>query len=162
MKKKILFMLILMGVMLYVPSVMAASVNITGCSPILEGISIDVKIANTVKTIILVIQIVVPVVLVIFGMLDLFKAVIASKEDEIKKGLQIFIKRLIAAAVVFSIIAIVKLLVSFVADDPNIMTCANCFLNGADPKTGSCKGEDDTKEEEETKKEDTKKEDTKK
>jgi len=57
MKKKILFILILIGVMLCIPNVMAASVNIKGCATILPGVSIDVKIANTVRTIILVIQI---------------------------------------------------------------------------------------------------------
>jgi len=137
MKKKMLFMLILMGVMLCVPNVMAA--NIKGCESIIPGAAIDVKIANTVHTVILVIQIAIPVLLVIFGMIDLFKAVIASKEEEIKKGRQTFLKRLLVAVIVFFVIAIVKFIISFVADDDGIMTCANCFLNGADKTTGVCK-----------------------
>lgn len=137
MKKKIFFMLVLMGVMMYVPSVMAA--NITGCESIIPGVAIDVKIANAVHTIILVIQIAVPVLLVVFGMLDLFKGITAQKEDEIKKGQQMFIKRLISAAIIFFVIAVVKLLIGFVADDEGIMTCASCFLNGADKTSGVCK-----------------------
>lgn len=92
-----------------------------------------------VSTVVMIIKIVVPILLIIFGMLDLAKAVIASKEDEIKKAQMIFVKRLIAGALVFFVFVIVKMLVSFVADDDGIMNCANCFLNGANEKTGICK-----------------------
>lgn len=94
-------------------------------------VEVDNKIPNTVHTIILIIQIAVPILLVVFGMMDLMKGVMAQKEDEIKKGQQTFIKRLIAAAIVFFVIAIVKMVVSFVADDDqDIMSCFNAFVNG--------------------------------
>ena len=57
-----------------------------------------------VSTIVTIIQIVVPILLIVFGMLDLAKAVIASKEDEIKKAQMTFVKRLIAAVIAFFII----------------------------------------------------------
>ncbi len=136
MKKKVLLLLVLLLCVLCVPNVLAA--DITGCSTMLPDLKIDVKIANAVHTIVLVIQIAVPVLLVIFGMLDLFKGITAQKEDEIKKGQQTFIKRLISAAIVFFIIAIVKLLISFASGDEGIMTCASCFLNGANETTGEC------------------------
>ena len=52
-----------------------------------------------------------------------------------------FIKRLLAAAIVFFVIAIVKLLFSFVADDKNgnMIDCVNCFLNGVNETDGTCK-----------------------
>ena len=50
-------------------------------------------------------------------MLDLGKAVIASKEDEIKKGQNMFIKRLIAAVIVFFVVAVVRLVVGLAADN---------------------------------------------
>lgn len=138
MKKKILLLTILTMIIVYTPSVLAA--NITGCNSVMPGVMIDAKIPNAVHTVILAIQIVVPIILVIFGMLDLFKGITAQKEDEIKKGQQMFIKRLISAAIVFFVIAIVKLLISFVAggDNESIMSCANCFLNGAN-SNGTCK-----------------------
>lgn len=84
-----------------------------------------------VSTGILIIKIVVPILLIIFGMLDLGKAVVASKEDEIKKGQQTFIKRVISAVIVFFVIQIVQLLVSFISNrDQNISRCFNCFVNG--------------------------------
>lgn len=125
MKKKLsLFCLALVGLFMTVP----VYADIT-CA----GVAIDNKIPNTVHTIVLIIQIVVPILLVVFGMMDLMKGVMAQKEDEIKKGQQTFIKRLIAAAIVFFVIAIVKMVVSFVSDDDqDIISCFNAFINGTD------------------------------
>ncbi len=140
MKKKIVFILIMAFTVLYAPSVMAVTTK--GCLNAFGGKNVELapKIPNTVHTVILVIQIAVPVVLVIMGMLDLFKAITAQKDDEIKKGQQMFVKRLIAAALVFFVIAVVKLLFSFVAEDKNgnMIDCVNCFLNGV-KDDGTCK-----------------------
>ena len=136
MKKKFSYVFLLMLCALLSTPIYAADVK--GCSIIGNGVKIDVKIANTVHTIVLIIQIVVPILLVVFGMMDLVKAVIAGKEDEIKKSQMTFVKRLIAGALVFFVFVIVKMLVSFVADDDGIMNCANCFLNVANSKTGVC------------------------
>jgi len=133
MKKKISFIITLMLInILTIYPVMAE--NITACNTFGDDVAIDIKIPNTVSMIIRVIQIAVPIVLVIFGMIDLFKGLMASKEDEIKKGQQTFIKRLIAAAVIFFVIAIVKLLFSFFANDEDVdmMKCVDCFLEGED------------------------------
>lgn len=85
-----------------------------------------------VSTIVMLIKIIVPILLIIFGMLDLAKAVIASKEDEIKKAQMTFVKRLIAAVIVFFVVSLVQLVVRFVAgkDNDNIMGCFNCFISG--------------------------------
>ena len=58
------------------------------------------------------VQIVIPIGLIIYGTIDLGKAVIAGKEDEMKKAQQRFIRRLIAAALLF----IVPLILEFVLD----------------------------------------------
>lgn len=77
-----------------------------------------------------VVQVLVPIILVIFGTLDLVKGVISQKEEEIKKGQQIFIKRLISAVIVFFVFVIVKFLISLVADNSgnDIMDCVECFV----------------------------------
>ena len=85
----------------------------TGC----YDLNIPGKLINVVYTIILVLKFGIPVLLIIFGMLDLGKAVIASKEDEIKKGQQMFIKRLIAAVIVFFVVAVVELVVTLASGD---------------------------------------------
>ena len=89
-----------------------------------------------VSTIVLIIKIAVPILLIIFGMLDLGKAVVASKEDEIKKGQQMFIKRAIAAVIVFFVIQIVQLLIRFVSgNDNSVAQCFNCFIHGESSST---------------------------
>lgn len=60
-------------------------------------------------------QIGIPLLLIVFGMLDLGKAVIASKEDEIKKAQGMLIKRAIYAVAVFFVVLIVQFVFSMVA-----------------------------------------------
>lgn len=97
-----------------------------------RNIKFDEKIPDTIHIVILVIQIAIPILLVIFGSIDFVKALTSGKEDEIKKGQQTFIKRLIAGVIVFFIVAIVKLLITFAAgeDASDIIKCADCFFNG--------------------------------
>lgn len=106
----------------------------------LDGVSIDEQVPHIIKYVLLIIQILVPVLLVIFGAIDLFKGVYAQKEDEIKKGQQIFIKRLISGVLVFFVIAIVKLFISVFGDskNPGIMNCVNCLINGPEKTNGNC------------------------
>ena len=87
------------------------------------------KIAYIVALAVKVIQIAVPILLILWGMLDLGKAVMAQKEDEIKKGQATFIKRLVAAAIVFFVVVIVKLLLGLVADgSTNLVSCIDNIL----------------------------------
>ena len=67
----------------------------------------------------------------------LFKGIIAQKEDEIKKGQHVFIKRLIVAAMIFFVIVFGKFFISVVADSnrADIISCIDCFLSG----TANCK-----------------------
>ena len=98
------------------------------------GVTIPDAIPKIVSLVVNLIKIAVPIILIIMGMMDLGKAVMAQKEDEIKKGQQTFIKRLIAAAVVFFIVAIVQLLFSVLSaadvSNDNIWNCVDTFLNG--------------------------------
>ena len=103
---------------------------------------LDFTFSNTIPHItslaITIIMIAVPVLLVIFGMIDMGKAITAQKEDEIKKGQQTLIKRIVAAAIVFFVIIMVKLLLSIVAPgtgadaerNNSIVGCFDCFVNG--------------------------------
>ncbi len=128
-KKTLVSLLILLMISLFIPNVNAADFT---CAALGDDILIDTQLADIVHIIVLVIQIAVPILLVVFGMMDLMKGIMAQKDDEIKKGQQTFIKRLIAAAIVFFVIAIVKLVISAVAGNSDgIMACANCFLEGS-------------------------------
>ena len=64
--------------------------------------------------IITIFKIVIPIVLIVLGMLDMGKAVTSGKEDEIKKSAMTFMRRAIAAIIIFFIPSIVGLVLSTV------------------------------------------------
>lgn len=85
-----------------------------------------------------VIQVVVPIILIVMGMITLIRSITAGKDDEIKKAQMAFVKKLITGALVFFVFVIVKLIISVVADGSdkgNIMKCADCFLNNKSCET---------------------------
>ena len=100
------------------------------CSSIyFEGI--PEKIVMTISTAIYGIKIGIIVLVIIFGMLDLGKAVIAQKEEEIKKGQQSFLKRLLTAAIVFFVVVLAEFVVKIAAgedESTSILNCADCII----------------------------------
>lgn len=84
-----------------------------------EGIFGDPNDSNSLRYLINEIltypRIIVPILIIGLGFLDLGKAVIASKEDEMKKAQSTFIKRLIIGVAVFLVPAIVNLIM-YLAD----------------------------------------------
>ena len=54
-----------------------------------------------------IIQIGIPIILILLGMFDLGKAVVASKEDEIKSAQKLLIKRVIYAVAIFFVVFLV-------------------------------------------------------
>ena len=65
------------------------------------------QIITLLKNVIKLIQWGIPMVLILFGMIDLGKAVMAGKEDEMKKATSTLIKRVIYAVAVFLVVTIV-------------------------------------------------------
>ena len=104
--------------------------DLVTCSGITEPI--DAIVPNTVHMIVTLIQIAIPIILILFGMLDLGKAVMANEEKEMKESQKRLIKRILYAVLVFFVIAIVKWI--FAAIDTNngddIKNCINCFIGG--------------------------------
>lgn len=118
----------------------------TADSTLCNGILVPNTLFNLVSTIITGIKIVVPILLIIWGMLDFAKSVVAKKEEDIKKYQKAFVSRLISALVVFLIVFIVQLavnIISGVEDTTNedgttvsdIWSCSKKFINGVDTST---------------------------
>lgn len=82
-----------------------------------DGNGILGNIGDLVHYIYLGIKIVVPILLVIFAMLDLGKAIAAKKEEDIKKYQSSCIKRIITGLLVFLVIVLVEFLLGFVETD---------------------------------------------
>ena len=62
-----------------------------------------------------IVQIGIPILLIVFGTIDLGKAVISSDEKEVKQAQSRLIKRCIYAAAIFFIVTFVTLVMSLVA-----------------------------------------------
>lgn len=77
-------------------------------------------------------KVAVPVILIIKGMLDMFKAATSQKEDEMKKAQKKFVQRLIAGILALLVFIIVETIISFIAKgtgNDNAWGCVDCFIN---------------------------------
>lgn len=102
------------------------------------SITIDSVLPNFISTLITVIKIAIPIILIVLGILDLAKAVIANEEKEMKEAQKTLIKRIIYAIVIFFVVAIVQFVFGQLAKADsdstaganNATSCINCFVNG--------------------------------
>ena len=78
-------------------------------------------------------KIIVPIILILLGVIDMVKAITAQKEDEIKKAQQTFVRRLIAALIIFFVIVIVQFVFNILSKAGfagDFTGCLNAFING--------------------------------
>ena len=103
------------------------------------GIEIPNAVFNLVHMVVVIIQVVVPILLIIWGMLDFAKGLVKSDEKEIKAGQKTFISRLIIAIMVFLIVTITRLVISIVGtlgtddagvDTESVWTCVDKMIDG--------------------------------
>ncbi|MDD3452653.1 MAG: hypothetical protein PHN42_00020 [Bacilli bacterium] len=84
-----------------------------------------------VKNFINALKILVPVILIIFGMLDFAKASMSGDDKGISESRNKFIKRTIAAVIVFLVVTFVQLGFSVLGDKGSeAIACVDCFING--------------------------------
>ncbi len=89
--------------------------------------------AQVTTTVINILKIVTPIIIIIFGMIDLIKAVVAQKDDDITKGRKTFFKRMLIGAFVFLVFVFVEVIIGLVApknENSNMWNCVDCFVNG--------------------------------
>ena len=100
------------------------------------SISSNLLLPSITTTVVNLIKIAVPIILIIFGMIDLAKAVMSNDEKEMKGAQTKLIKRVIYAVLVFLVVTIVQLLfgvlVSEEAADANVSSCIPCFVTHTD------------------------------
>lgn len=102
--------------------------NGTGiCDPNTGLLSVFGFIGN----IITIIKIAIPIILILMGSIDLTKAVMASKDDEIKKAQTTLMKRAIVGVVIFFIPSIVSLLMSLLNQSTDTQ-CLKCITSPGD------------------------------
>ena len=108
--------------------------NVDNLQYIQCGSAFDIpkQLPSLISLLVNLLKIAAPIILIVISMITLFKAMAASKEDEIKKAQSSLIKKIIAAVMVFFVISIVQFVVSKVADTSDqggLESCFECFLN---------------------------------
>ena len=74
-------------------------------------------IIGMARIVVQILQILVPIALIVWGSIDIGKAVIAGDEKKIKEAQKPFVKRIIAAIIVFLIPWLVNIIIGFVGSD---------------------------------------------
>ena len=82
-------------------------------------------VINLAKGAVTLLQSGIPIALIIFGMIDLGKAVIAGKEDEMKKAQGTLIKRFLYAILIFFVVTLVSFAMQLVGGSFDEETDAN-------------------------------------
>lgn len=94
-----------------------------------------------IGTIINFLKIIIPIVIIGFGIMDLYKAVTGSKDDEIKKAVKSIVIRAIAGIFIFLLPGIVQFILNWVNEwshyENSWCCCTDCLLN-PDCDVNSC------------------------
>ena len=111
---------------------------------LLSFCSESMQIWKFIGLIINILKIAIPVIIVIFATLDLGKAVIAGKDDEIKAAQKLLIKRLIYGVLIFFVVTIVTVIISLVTEPTDVgeegsATGNLCWYCATSPNGDSCK-----------------------
>lgn len=104
------------------------------------NVDIDPIIPGTIRLVVTILKIAIPIILIIFGMLDIAKAVMANDDKEMKEAQKKLIHRIIYAVVVFFIVALVQFVFARLAGQSdsalgennsktNISECIACFVS---------------------------------
>ena len=88
-----------------------------------EGRDAILTMIYYVKLVLRILQIAVPIGLILFGTLDMAKAVIAGDEKKMKEAQKPFIKRIVSAVIVFLIPYIVSVVVGLVTSNGDYKGC---------------------------------------
>lgn len=75
-----------------------------------------------------IIQIAVPIILIVMGTIDFVKALVAQKDDQMKKAQSTLIKRVIIGVVIFFVPMVIKFVVGMLGDNTNNV-CMESFTN---------------------------------
>lgn len=88
---------------------------------------------------ILIVRILVPLLIIIMGTLDIYKTVTSGKEDDLKKQMIIFGKRIIIGLMVFFLPSFVNLVVNALDNSSSdYKTCLSCISNPSNcPKSNN-------------------------
>ena len=111
-------------------NVLTCTNDATVCSDVI-GTGIPGNVVNIIHYVYLGIQIIVPLLLIVFGMIELAKAITAQKEDEIKKAQAGLLKKAIVAIIVFLVFSLVKFVIGFAGAEKGVWGCVDNIIHGS-------------------------------
>lgn len=91
------------------------------------------EITNTIGAVYNILLIAVPILIILFGVIDFVKAVISGKDEEIKKNTGTFVKRLITGVLVFFVLALVKFLIGIIKTNntSGVVSCLDSIFGNS-------------------------------
>lgn len=98
---------------------------------------------TTLGWVFFILKILIPIILIVFGSIDFGKAMLANKDDEIKKSAKTLVMRAIAGIIIFFIPTLLNFVVELIGGDDiydqksgTFARCTHCML---EPTDGSCR-----------------------
>ena len=103
---------------------------------------------RTLGWVIYFIKIIVPIIIIVMGSIDVFKAVTSNKSDEMSKSVKTLVIRGTLSVIIFLVPTFINFIVKFVSggeeiyseQDGSFRNCTYCMLNPADDNCGSLMG----------------------
>ena len=126
MKKKQIFILLILSVIFFANPVLADNYTKSYCTGLRGTLRIVGEVVN-------VIRVIVPLVIIVLAFVDLFKAVTAGKDVNVFKSLKSIVTRLIIGVLIFFIPAILEFGFSLIDEwtdyETSYQECVSCILN---------------------------------
>lgn len=100
------------------------------CKGVVGEKGIPGDVVNLITTAYRVLEVLVPLVLIIMGMISLVGAITSQKDDEIKKATSNLFKKIIIAVVVLIVFTLVDFVFHFVQGEETLWTCIKEIISG--------------------------------
>lgn len=98
------------------------------------SIEVDPMIPAFTSALIEIIKYLVPVILIVLGVIDLIKAMVATDSNKMKGSIGLFFRRIVYSVLIYFVVALVQFAVntlgkSGAANSNQLNACINCFVN---------------------------------
>ena len=75
------------------------------------------------------IRIGIPILLIIYGMIDMGKAIVAKKEEDVKKAQSLLLKKMVVGLIVFLLPYFVEFVIKVITGDEELVDCIKKLID---------------------------------
>lgn len=145
MKKKISYLLLICLMLIPIIGVKAAGFSSDNVIPACGFDYMPSRLPKFTSGLYNIVKLLVPVILIVMGMIDFTKAMMANDEKKMKDAQKSFITRLIASVIIFLVMAVVQFVFKSIdigtSYKNGFVNCVNCILNGDLNSCGNSTGD---------------------